>query len=141
MRLQLITSIFKSSLARASSWYGLFFQYKTYHQSNELFDFLRQSGDPAKRARAIVQAVSPPKRAPPFFVSITETASKVTHYNNPKILAEVRTRFDSNPVFRFVMVNVNGRETGLGEPRRAYGGLVNKVSGCCCCVVWQVAPF
>jgi hypothetical protein len=91
--------------------------------------FLRQSGDPAKRARAIVQAVSPPNRAPPFFVSITETASKVTHYNNPKILAQVRTRFDSNPVFRFVMVNVNGCETGLGEHRRAYGGLVNKVSG------------
>ncbi|KAH9997496.1 vitamin B6 biosynthesis protein [Russula vinacea] len=38
------------------------------------------SGDPAKRARAIVQAV--------------------THYNNPKILAEVRTQFDSN-LFRF----------------------------------------
>jgi hypothetical protein len=26
------------------------------------------------------------------------------------------------------MVNVNGCETGLGEPRRAYGGVVNNVS-------------
>jgi hypothetical protein len=31
------------------------------------------------------------------------------------------------------MVNMNGRETGLGEPRRAYGGVVNKVSGVASC--------
>ena len=73
-----------------------------------------------------------PNRAPPF-VSIAETASKVTHYNSPKILAEVRNSFDSNPVFRFVMVNVNGRETGLREPRRAYGGVVNNVSSVASC--------
>ena len=101
---------------------------------------LRQSGNPAKRARAIVQAVSPPNRAPPFFSFFfffrfyqLKQPLKVTHYNNPKILAEVRTRVDSNPVFRFVMVNLlNGRETGLREPRRAYGRVVN-VSGVAPC--------
>jgi len=31
------------------------------------------------------------------------------------------------------MVNVNGRETGLREPRRAYGGVVNNVSSLASC--------
>ena len=45
-----------------------------------------QSGDPAKRARAIVQAVRPTFQLVPFSLLIT---NKVTHHNNPKILAEV----------------------------------------------------
>jgi hypothetical protein len=43
-----------------------------------------QSGDPAKRARAIVQAV--------------------THYNNPKILAEVSHIVLSPPHFIFTLL-------------------------------------
>jgi hypothetical protein len=31
------------------------------------------------------------------------------------------------------MVNVHGRETGLREPRRAYGGVVNNVSSVASC--------
>jgi hypothetical protein len=31
------------------------------------------------------------------------------------------------------MVNVNERETGLREPRRAYGGVVNNVSSVASC--------
>lgn len=60
--------------------------------------FLRQSGDPAKRARAIVQAVSSLTERRLSFLSLKQP-HKVTHFNNPKILAEVRTRFDSNTVF------------------------------------------
>ena len=45
-----------------------------------------QSGDPAKRARAIVQAVSPAFQLVSFSLLIV---NQVTHYNNPKILAEV----------------------------------------------------
>lgn len=45
-----------------------------------------QSGDPAKRARAIVQAVSPILKPVSFYPLIV---NKVTHFNNPKILAEV----------------------------------------------------
>ena len=44
-----------------------------------------QSGDPAKRARAIVQAV----RIFQLVSFHSLIANKVTHYNNPKIIAEV----------------------------------------------------
>jgi hypothetical protein len=56
VRSQLITSIL--SLRWLGHLLGTFFKYKTRNQLYEL-SILRQSGDPAKRARAIVQAVSP----------------------------------------------------------------------------------
>ena len=56
VRSQLITSIL--SLRWLGHLLGTFIQYEAHRQSNELSN-LRQSGDPAKRARAIVQAVSP----------------------------------------------------------------------------------
>lgn len=47
---------------------------------------MSQSGDPAKRARAIVQAVSRPLQ---FSCDRGQRIVQVTHYNNPKLLAEV----------------------------------------------------
>jgi hypothetical protein len=55
VRSQLITSIL--SVRRLGHLLGTFSPSNTHNQSDEL-PFLRQSGDPAKRARAIVQAVS-----------------------------------------------------------------------------------
>ncbi len=57
MRTQLITSILKVFVG-SGIFLASVFQYRTRNQFDELSNLI-QSGDPAKRARAIVQAVSP----------------------------------------------------------------------------------
>lgn len=72
-----------------------------------------QSGDPAKRARAIVQAVSPTFQLVPFSLLII---NKVTHYNNPKILAEVSVDLGEAMVGLTMYEHSSSRSTHFYSP-------------------------
>jgi pyridoxal biosynthesis lyase PdxS len=103
----------------------------------------QQSGDPAKRARAIVQAVMQHFPAQRFLRSnetvVTDAGFciiffQVTHYNNPKILAEVSEDLGEAMVglnmwvFRCVISVLNDHTYGMfhSEPNMQGGQLAKR---------------